>query len=105
MPPVAAKLAAIRGELKAAGKRDPFTFTSSKITWEVPDAPHAATNELSSPLASLLHPARGHLPALASARYIAQRSGSHNVLVSVRGTVPGTHEQFVRREMVSFLAE
>jgi Mg-chelatase subunit ChlD len=83
VPPDIAKLAAIQAHYKRLEQPDPFVRASSDLSWQLAD-PHEG---------------------LASARYVPRFAGSHNAYISVSGTVPGTGEMFVRREMISFLAE
>ena len=129
VPAQVAQLVSIQDGLRSAGKEDPFTFKSANVAWDIADAIKRSDGQnggffkaagvLSQPLAfqvegesrstlgigSLLNLIASNASGLATARITPQRAGSHNVQVSVRGSVPGTDEPFVRREMVSFLAE
>lgn len=112
VPAQVAKLASIQDGLRSAGKADPFSFKSANITWDIPNAikqngieQAAATNIAFPSVSSLVNLIGRNGLTLPSARITPQRAGSHNVQLSVRGSVPGTNEPFVRREMVSFLAE
>jgi Mg-chelatase subunit ChlD len=87
IPADIAKLAAIQAHYKRLEQPDPFVRTSSDLSWQLADPQ--------------LDPSEG----LASARHVPRFAGSHNAYISISGTVPGTGETFVRRQMVSFLAE
>jgi Mg-chelatase subunit ChlD len=126
VPVQVAKLVSIQDGLRLAGKADPFSFKRANVTWDIPDAikRHNGLNggflkaDGAQPLALHIEEERrpslginsllnliGPNTALPSARITPKRAGSHNVQLSVRGSVPGTGEPFVRRELVSFLAE
>ena len=113
VPAQVAQLASIQDGLRSAGKADPFSFKTANVTFDMPNGNNhngveheaAATNLTFSTVSSLLSGIASNTLALPSARITPQRAGSHNVQLSVRGSVPGTNEPFVRREMISFVAE
>jgi hypothetical protein len=127
VPAQVAKLSSIQDGLRLAGKPNPFVFRSGNITWKTPNGSPRTTQDsffstdfgvaavfessrsLNDTIAASASSVLGRLRRddlnLSSAQITPQLAGSHNVQISVRGSVPVTGEPFVRRELVTFLAE